>query len=313
MQQNFQPLAAIFKRTVQTQLKKVDSYNPVQRINVYKSAFRALNRINENDKNLTEKEINGRISLMWHVVNSFEASFVNNQKKLTASEPVSIGENVVDLNRPEPVLNGLLLSDDLQKVDKKQRFARNISVKLIIVFACLSVITLVVLNKTIFKNNQGDGVKFQLPYTLIADDSLMKYVKLRGLGKVEELETTQAITYSVGERDERLEALDIIIRDKDLLDYLHSQIEPIVITFDLQKLTKAEMELDLVVRGLGKSVRQVFVIKDQKQNKIFIVADPNSVSKRAEYITIRFIVKSKAGESEKNVKFSLKNLVLDFL
>jgi len=311
MKNDVEQLEVMFAKTIRARLEQVDAFDPKQRYVVYNAAIKSLDNLRQSNKNLPPEIYEERKEAMYHAIKTLEHEFEQAQLEFDNAQPLNEGFHTG--------LNDRVHSSGTEgHTGKQPGFLNRISPTYLVFISFLVIAGVIIAKETIPSDFFGaSGVSADalgFPYTLPVEDNSKVKILARGLGSVDKQQLPREIVYSVGnERDEELESLDIIISGQAELDHLQPQNEPLVLTFDLEKQSAADMELDILVRGLGKSVREQLTIRDNEEAQLFIVTNNEPLQQRAKRIVIRMTVLSKPGEDEKEVTFSLKNLVFNTL
>lgn len=295
MNNNLEQLERVFTKNIRLKLQQIDSFKPEQRYIVYNAAIKSLKNINKDISTEIEQQ---REAALSNTIKKLEEAYVANNFKKGIID-------VEELKIDEPI-------------EKKVNIFDKFSAKSLVAFSCLILVVIIALKQflpsTDFKSISQIEDDFQFPFTLPIKDKEKISVRVHGLGKIDQKQLPEQIFYSVGhDRDEKLESLDINIHEQNWLDHLQLQDGPLVLTFNLQKKTAASLELDILIRGLGKSVREQRIVTNNEEVYLFIIANKKKLPKRAKRILIRLTALSKPGKDEKNVTFSVKNLVFDKL
>lgn len=290
VQDNVEDLKAVFEKSIEFQLQKTNSADSIKRSQVYISAIIALKKINTQNSNLSTEAKEKRLSIMESVIETLE-------KKSLATD-ISDESIIVETHNKTSTRNtrvGTVL-------------------KCFIAFTVLSVISSIYVKRLLNKDDIQDDVRLKLPHEVMYNGDLSPVLVVRGLGKADIVNGKPTIMYTASsDRDDKLEALDIILRNKKLVNYMQSIERPVVLTFDIQKLTDAHINLDILIRGLGEAVRKNFKISDKDTAKFFIVANLNNLTVDRKNILVRFMMKSNPGALEENVKLLIKGLSFDTL
>jgi len=311
MKNGAEQLEAMFAKTIRARLDNVDAFDPKQRYLVYNAAIKSLDNLQHSGQNVSSAVYEERKGSMYRAIKALEREFENSALQSDTAASVSQGVDAGEGNSAVPFETG-------RHFEKRRGFLNRISPSYMVILSFIVIGVVFIAKEMIpsdfFGTYAGSGEALAFPYTLPVEDNSKVKILARGLGKIDKRKLPQEIVYSVGnDRDDELEALDIIISGQTELDHLQPQDEPLVFTFELEKETAADMELDILVRGLGKSVREQLTIRDNEKAQLFIVTNNEPLPKRAKRIVIRMTVLSKAGKDEGQVTFSLKNLVFNTL
>lgn len=304
-------LKAIFTKKIRQQLDGIEFSNNEQRYKVYRAAINSLATINQSFNETKRQQCKTAMSL---AIQSLEDEYLT-----LVAEAETLDSNINShAESPEtlPSMANPFLSDQKQanKIHQKNFFSPKRLVAISLAAICLVIISKELFFFTYIKKIDLIGNVLAFPVILPIEDKKQVNIQARGLGSINKQVLPSRIIYNVGEeRHEKLEALDIKVNSQSLLDYLQPQTEPLVLIFDFKKNSPNPIELEVLVRGLGKSVRQKIAIPNNEKAQLFVVTNKQAAEKRAKRILIRLKAVSLENEDQKPISFSIRNLTFNKL
>ena len=265
-----------FKKLIISELVRTKSYHFFDRKIVYDSAIRAMEKINSNNEYLSDHIKHERIALINLAIKDIEKKFVDDD--LTVYNHFNFNQ-----------------------------FSIKKTLIFLLVFFSLGISTVF-----IYQFSKSRTVKDTiLPYNYILDENSIKSIVTNGNGKIHKIDRPHGFLYNVNySKDGTLEEFAIIVRNKPLINAL--QNKTVIILLELQKLSSSIEDLDIVVQGIGKSVRKSFIINNNDVNNLFIIVNNNSEIKINKIIT-RVSIKSNNSFPSEKTSLLIKNLTFDAL
>lgn len=308
MDSNSKSLTGIFKRLIFQGLEKVDINNVEQRYRVYKSAKASLEKVQSRNLELSVEAKNQQYDLLENMIAEIEIQLdILQQKQDAAVVNYSFQEQALDstiekvdppVDHPQTLDEDYFETSNLKSKSKINNIFQNkkIIAAIFSVFVLLGLISFFASNLT---NNESSAAELKLPFTLEANEALLKLTRTNGPGEVELVnDIDSGILYKVdASKIDKTSRLDFILRG-ELAKQFNAINEPILVTFHLQKISKANLKLNLLVRGVGKVTSKEIEILDENTNQLFVVTSVEKQGKPKPNALFRLRVVPVAKETE---------------
>lgn len=311
MDSNSKSLLAIFKRIIFQGLEKVDISKPEQRKRVYLAALSSLEKAHQKNEvhSVEQKSAQRREleNLIFEVEN--QISKLGTQQDSGIPEP-SINEPDFDSSHAldqSPAFEELS-EPSTQKISLLQKFGMQ-KKKLILLFSGLVaiVLTAVIYFNSIERNTTGG---LELPYSLNVNEALLKSIRTKGSITTELSGGLKdgILVEADFKNSEEPNRLDLILRG-DIAKKINAIEEPILVTFHIEKISKEDLELNFLVRAVGKAVRKKVEILDQKLNEYFVVTSVEQAGAPKTNVLIRLQIDAGAKKTEEKGQLIIKKIV----
>lgn len=307
-------ISEMFRRAIFSGLEKVDSSQVGQRKSVYEAALKSLNNVHAKNPDLTEDmKINQRNELSELIIEiEAKISNLNNEENSLVPDIESVSQK----NENEYLLTDEIntesatgsISDKMQtSLSGSKLFGKTIYAT--IVFALLAAIGIFTYyGSPLETENSAD--KLPLPYVLNADQALLDYGKPRDNGSIRLSNNSgEGIVYEVDTINESVaNRVDFVLKDR-LGKEIVAHDEPILVTLHVQKISKEDIELNLLYRGSGKIVRKSVGIVDEETNEFFFITNAERDDKERSAALIRLQIVPTSEKFEEKPVLLLKKII----
>jgi len=306
-------ISEVFRRTIFASLEKVDVSQSGQRKAVYEAALKSLKNVHFKNHNLTENIKREQCSILSALIIEIETKITNINDE--ENSVVSDVEPVSHINE-----NEFLLDDDITAKSSIGSFFNKIRTslfyskifgKIIIATVFFALLALVGISAYYgsLKETENSAEKLLLPYVLNADQTLFDFGKSRDKGSIKLASNVgEGIIYEVDINSEDTKnRVDFILKG-DLSKKIIAHDEPILLTLHIEKISKEDVELNLLYRGSGKSVRKSVKIVDESTNEFFLITNAKRDNKERSATLIRLDIAPTSEKFEEKPVLLLKKI-----
>lgn len=302
-------LSELFRRSIFGGLEKIDISDAGQRKSVYEAALNSLKNVHSKNPNLTEDMKIDQRSLLSAMIIEIETKL--NHLNEIESTGVADVQDVSHVEEKDFLLDGDIKTQSSVRVflDKLSNMLRKPKLfwKKLVPTALIALFALIGISAyySSFKEAENTSIKLPLPYVLNADQALLDLVRPKDNDSIKLADNPgDGLIYEVDKSDaEAKNRVDFILRD-EIGKKILAHDEPMLVTFHIQKLSKGEIALDFLFRGIGKSVRKKLNIIDEETNEYFLVSNAERGDKVRSNALVRLQI------SPTSEKFAEKPVIL---
>ncbi len=304
-------LSELFRRTIFAGLEKVDINQVGERKSVYEAALNSLDNAHSKNSNLTQDIKSEQRSVLSASIIEIE----NKIKELISKENSVAEEPPLYLEQDD-----FLLDDDASKKKSIGNFSGNVrgviskpklfekKLLLTILFSLLALVSILAYYAS-FEQAQNTSIKLSLPCVLNADQALLDFGRTKDKGIIKLANNGEGIIYEVDiSEDETGNRFDLLLRG-DLGKQILALDEPVLVTLHVQKISKENVDLNLLYRGAGRNVRKNIKILDQETNEFFLVTNVDRSVKERSVALIRLQIAPASEKFEEKPILLLKKIV----